>query len=195
MLTSGWCDSDKTSDHALDSSNNGRLLEEDDIQSSPGEQRNSSSNVGVENGSAGIWRGGIWITSVEAVPADPEDTAADQSEENVVRLEVLTILLETRANPPSSNESSSSRGDVDNVSTGVIDHTTLPKETTAPKREGAWMSTSDESKSAFVSFVSPIVYEKVNQSGTKTIQARKFMRQRNAPAMRIRVIAAKTNWK
>lgn len=41
----------------------------------------------------------------------------------------------------------------------------------------------------------PTVYERVNQSGTKIIQAKKFMRHRNDPAIRISVMAANTNWK
>lgn len=35
----------------------------------------------------------------------------------------------------------------------------------------------------------------MSHSGTKIIQARKFMRARSAPASRTTVIAAKTNWK
>lgn len=40
-----------------------------------------------------------------------------------------------------------------------------------------------------------MLYENVIQSGTKIIQARKFIRARTAPARRITVMAAKTNWK
>ena len=41
----------------------------------------------------------------------------------------------------------------------------------------------------------PMVYENVNHRGTKIIHATKFIRQRNDPAIRINVMAEKTNWK
>jgi len=39
------------------------------------------------------------------------------------------------------------------------------------------------------------VYTTVLHNGTNSIQALKFIRPSTAPAMRIGVIAAKTNWK
>jgi hypothetical protein len=59
-----------------------------------------------------------------------------------VGLEVLTVLLESRTNPPRAYEASSSGGDVDDISTGIINDTTLEEESAAPKGECAWWSMS-----------------------------------------------------
>jgi hypothetical protein len=41
----------------------------------------------------------------------------------------------------------------------------------------------------------PTVYDNVIHNGTNIIHAKKFMRQRKAPAIITTVMAAKTNWK
>lgn len=133
---SSRCDSNQTCDHALNCANNRRFLEEDIIKEGPHQQARSSSNVGVQYSGASIRRRRIRITSVEAVPADPEDTATNKRKKNVVGLEVLTVLLETRAYPPSCYEPGCAAGHVDNVTTGVINDTSLESPAAAPDREG-----------------------------------------------------------
>ena len=78
FLTCSGRDSDKASDHSLDGANDGGLLEEDDVQGGPSKQADGSCQVRVQDGSAGIRRGGVRITTVEAIPSEPEDTSADQ---------------------------------------------------------------------------------------------------------------------
>src|SRR5271154_455710 len=130
-------DSNETSNHALNCADNRRFLEENEIQNRPGQNRHCRANVGVENGCTRIRAGGIWITSVETVPADPEDTSTNQGEENVVWSEIFPIPSETRSDPIGADKSSRSRRYMNDISSRIIDNSALSKETASPETECA----------------------------------------------------------
>lgn len=77
-LTCSWCDGDQTSNHALDRTNDGWFLEENNVHGGPHEQAHGSCNVSIEHSGTGIGRSGVRITTVEAVPAEPEDTGTNK---------------------------------------------------------------------------------------------------------------------
>jgi hypothetical protein len=117
----------------LHRANDGWLLEEDDIQRSPHKQADGSRHVRVQHGSTRIRRSGVRIPSVETIPAEPEDASADEGEQDIVRLEVLSVVLEARANPVCCHETSSAGRYVNNVTARVIDDTTLEEPAATPE--------------------------------------------------------------
>ncbi len=102
--TSSGSDGDETSDHALDSTDDGGLLEIDHIADCPAEKRHGGCDVGVEDSGACVCGSGVWITSVETVPADPEDTCTDQNAENVVWARVFPVSCQAGTDPVGAYE-------------------------------------------------------------------------------------------
>ena len=86
-------DSHETCDLALHGANDGRLLEVDFVPHSPDEERHCSCDVSVEDSGAGVGRGGVRISSVKAIPADPDDTGTGEHHEDIVGLEVFAVAL------------------------------------------------------------------------------------------------------
>ena len=54
-------------------------------------------------------------TTVEAVPSDPENAGTDHHQAYIVRLEIFSIVLQSRANPVRTSKSSSSRAQVNDI--------------------------------------------------------------------------------
>jgi len=135
--TSSRCNSNKTGDDALDCANDGRLLEKDQVHDGPCKHAHSRADIGVEYRSTGIGAGRVWITTIEAVPAKPENTDTDQAEEDVVWMEVVAIDWMTRAYPIGHDETGHARGHVNDISAGIVENTHGGKEPTSPKGESA----------------------------------------------------------
>ena len=106
--TGGWGDGDETGDHALDGSNDGRPTVVDEIAADPDKGADCGAEVGVENGNARVSACGVWITTVEAVPADPEDTGTDHHADNVIGCGFLEVFSTARSDPVCSDKRGSS---------------------------------------------------------------------------------------
>src|SRR4051812_7464745 len=70
----------QASDHALHSADNCRLPVIDNIQECPNQTTHGRADVGVKHSCTRIRTGSVWITTVEAVPANPEDACTNQRE-------------------------------------------------------------------------------------------------------------------
>lgn len=130
-------DGHQSRNHALHGANHRRFLEEDDVEDGPGEQAGCGADVGVEHGNARVGAGRVRITPVEAVPAQPEQTGADQDEEHIVRLKVLAVARQPGANPPCPDKTGRPGREMDHVSARVIDHAHLEEKAAAPDAVGA----------------------------------------------------------
>jgi len=75
----------------------------------------------------------VTYTTVESVPPDPENTRSHHHEQDVVRLEVLTVLLQTGTNPPGADESRGARAQMNDVSAGIIEDAHLEEEAATPQ--------------------------------------------------------------
>ena len=130
-------DGDKTRDHAVDGAENGRLLVVNNVERHPGQQTGGGTYVGIEDGDTGIGTGIVRITTIEAVPAEPEDAGADEHEEDVVRAEVCPIAGEAGSDPVGGDEAGGTGRHVDDVAAGVVENAHLVEEATPPDAEGA----------------------------------------------------------
>lgn len=91
--TSCGGDGDKTCNHTLHGTDDGRFLEKDDIHDCPCKERDGGAEIGVEHGDTGIRAGCVWISSVETVPSCPEDTRSDEHEGDVAWFRVYAIAV------------------------------------------------------------------------------------------------------
>lgn len=117
--TSSGRNGDETGNHALNGTNDGWALKVGDIEQDPHERAPGSANVSVEHGSTGIGRSSIRITTIESVPADPQNTSTNHHHDDVVGSKVIQILTDTRTNPPSTNETSGSRGQMNDITAQI----------------------------------------------------------------------------
>ena len=106
--TSCGSDRDKSRNHTVDSANDGRFLVDDDIEEGPPSTRHGRADVSVENGGAGIGTRSVRITTVEAVPSDPQNACTGQDHEKVVRAEIESVLVQTWPYPVCADETGSS---------------------------------------------------------------------------------------
>ena len=127
-----WGDGHKTTDHTVDGANDGGFAEVGVVEEGPRQHARCSADVCIQNGHTGIDAGSIRITTVEAVPAEPKDACTDKNTENVVRPSVLAIGRNARTDPPSANEASCPAGQMNNITSRVIDDTKDREEAAAP---------------------------------------------------------------
>lgn len=130
-------DADQTGDHAVHGADNGGLLEEDDVHACPREQGHGSADVSVEDSGAGIRGSRVRITAIEAVPADPEDASSNHHERDIVGGEILSVFLEARPDPVGANKGGRAGGQVDNITTGIVENAQFCGPATAPDAVGA----------------------------------------------------------
>jgi len=78
--------------------------------------------------------GEVRVTTVEAVPAEPDNAGADRDERQAVRQEALTIACQSRTDDPRRDEPASAGGQVDDVTTGVVNGALMSPITTAPEQ-------------------------------------------------------------
>lgn len=134
--TGGRGDGDEARDHAVDGPQDRRFLVVEDVAEGPGQEGDGGAQVGVEDGDAGVGGGGIRITTVETVPADPEDSRADEHDEDVVGPRVLAVLGEARPDPVGADEARGAGGEVDDVAARVVDGAEVEEEPAAPEGVG-----------------------------------------------------------
>lgn len=133
----GRRDADQTGDHAVHRADDRGFAEEDYIHACPGEHRHGGADVGVEHSGAGIGGGRVRITAIEAVPPDPENAGSDHHEWDVVGSEVLSVFFQARSNPVGANKGGRAGGQVNNVTTGIVEDAEFCRPTTAPDAVGA----------------------------------------------------------
>lgn len=75
---------------------------------------------------------GYTYTSVESVPTDPQDARTNHHKADVVWLEVLSIMLQTRTDPVRTGESSSSRAQMNDIPSRVVNDSHLEQIAAAP---------------------------------------------------------------
>ena len=132
--TSAGSDTNKARNHALHGTNHRWLLKVNHITDSPAQKRHGSSDVGIEHSRPGVCGSRIRISSVEAVPANPEDSGSNHNAKNVIWTRVFAISGQARTNPVCAYETCGSGRQVDNVSSGIINDTHLEEPSTSPER-------------------------------------------------------------
>ena len=90
-VTCSRSDADKASDHALNSANHRRLLEEDDIKPSPHQEAGGGTDVGVENCHGGVGVSCIRVSSVEPCPSQPQQLRPCQHQQHIVWGKPLSV--------------------------------------------------------------------------------------------------------
>lgn len=90
-------DADEAGNHALNSADDGGLLEEDDIKPGPDEETSSGADVGVENGHGGVGVSGIGVSSIEARPPQPQQPRPRQHQQYIVGWKPLPVLGRPRS--------------------------------------------------------------------------------------------------
>ena len=111
-------------------------LESEHVPEQPGEQPGRGRHVGVEHGRGRVGTRVERVTSVEAVPAEPEDSRSDRDHHQVAREGVLSVLPATRSDHPRADEGRDTGREVDDVATGVVDRALLGEEPAAPEQRG-----------------------------------------------------------
>ncbi|WVZ98905.1 LOW QUALITY PROTEIN: hypothetical protein U9M48_044275 [Paspalum notatum var. saurae] len=131
-------DADEPRHHALHGADDGGLAEEDDVEAGPGEEAGGGGDVGVEHGHGRRDAGGVGRAAVEARPAHPQQPAAGDHQQDVVRGEALAEVGEAVGTyPVGGGESGDAGGEVDDVTAGVVDDAPVVEEAAAPEAEGA----------------------------------------------------------
>jgi hypothetical protein len=75
--TSCWSNSNKSSDDTLNSTDHSRTFEVKIIENDPNKHADCGAKIGVQNGSTGIGAGSIRVTTIETVPANPQNTGSN----------------------------------------------------------------------------------------------------------------------
>ena len=78
----------------------------------------------------------VRVTTVEAVPAEPQDAGADRDEHQVVRHRLLPVPLEARADDRGGHEAGDAGGEVDDVTAGEVERALARPVAAAPEEEG-----------------------------------------------------------
>ena len=91
-VTCSRSDADKASDHALNSANHRRLLEEDDIKPSPHQEAGGGTDVGVEDCHGRVSVSRIRVSSVEPGPSQPQQPRPRQHQQHIIWGESLPVL-------------------------------------------------------------------------------------------------------
>ena len=99
-ITCSGGDADEPRHHALHGADDGRLAEEDDVEAGPGEEARRGADIGVEHGHGRHDVGGVGRAAVEPGPSQPQQPAAGDHEQDVVRREPLPVALQPRAHLP-----------------------------------------------------------------------------------------------
>ncbi len=119
--TRAGSDGDEACDHAVDGADGGGFAVVEIVAHGPAEHTHRRTNIRVQNRDASVCRGGIGITTVEAVPTEPEDACANEDVADITRAVVLPVCVEARADPPCGHEACGSGRDVDDVTAGVVE--------------------------------------------------------------------------
>ena len=130
-------DGHETGDHALNGADDRRSLEEDHVHGDPGEQAHGGADVGVQHGHPGVGTCRVWISSVEAVPARPQDPSSHQHQGDVTGLGIDAVNVQPRTDPPRAHKPCGAGRQVDHVSPRVVDHPHLVEKASPPNAEGA----------------------------------------------------------
>ena len=92
--------------------------------------------VGVDDRGRRVGAGEVRVTAVEAVPAEPDDAGADRDEGQAVRDEPLPVPGQSWADHPCRDEAAGAGGQVDDVTTGVVDGALVRPVAAAPDQHG-----------------------------------------------------------
>ena len=84
-------DADKAGDHALNSTNDRRLLEEDNIKPGPDEEAGGGTDVGVENCHGGVGVSCVRVSSVEPCPSQPQQPRPSKHQQHIVWWKPLPV--------------------------------------------------------------------------------------------------------
>lgn len=120
--TCGRGDGNKAADHAVDGADDGGLAVVEHVAQHPAEHAHCGADVRVQDSYARVYASGIGVTAVEAVPAQPENARSDQDRANVVGTVVFPVSVQAGSDPPCAYEACGTGGEMDDVTSGVIDH-------------------------------------------------------------------------
>ena len=133
--TGGRGDRDEADDHAVDAADQARLAAGGVVEGDPDEEGDRGAEVGVEHRGRGHFAGAVPVTAVEAVPAHPEEAGADCHHRQVVWSVDLSVTLQPWSDHRRGDEAGDTCGEVDDVTTGVVQRALLGEEATAPDHE------------------------------------------------------------
>ena len=131
-------DPDQAADHAVDAAQEGGLplLGEPGVHGHPDDHAGGRGEVGVDDGGGGAGPGVVRVTTVEAVPAQPQDAGADRRHDQVVGQGMLSISQEPGSEDPGRHEPGHAGRHVDDVATGEVERSLLGEVAAAPEHEG-----------------------------------------------------------
>ncbi len=129
-------DPDEADDHPVDAADQARLAAGEVVPGDPDEQGDGGAEVGVEHGGRSDAAGFVPVTTVEAVPTQPEEPGPDRDHRQVVRCVDLAVTLQARTDHPCRDESGDAGRQMDDVTTGEVDRALLGEVATAPDQEG-----------------------------------------------------------
>ena len=132
------CDADQAADHAVDAAQEGGLLlpGEPGVHGDPDQDTGCGGQVRVHHGCRRAGAGVVRVSTVEPVPAQPQDAGADRRHHEVVGQGVLPISQESWSEDPGRHEAGHSGRHVDDVPTGEVERTLLGEVAAAPEQEG-----------------------------------------------------------
>ncbi len=92
--------------------------------------------VGVDHRRGGVGPGVVRVTTVEAVPAEPQDAGTDRRHDQVVGHGVLSISQQPGSEDPGGDEARHTGRHVDDEPTGEVERALLGEVAAAPEQEG-----------------------------------------------------------
>src|ERR1700743_714043 len=106
------------------------------VHEHPGHQGDGCTHVGVDDRGRGVRPGEVRVTTVEAVPAKPQDSGADGNEHQGGRYRPLTVAGQARTDDGGGDKPGGASGEVDDVSTTEVQRALARPVATAPEHEG-----------------------------------------------------------
>ena len=131
-------DADQAADHAVHAAQEGRLLRlgEPGVHRHPGEHADRGGEVGVDHGGGHVDAGVVRVTTVEPVPAEPQDAGPDRGHHQVVGYDVFSVTRQPGPEDPGGDEARDTGRHVDDEAAGEVERTFLGEVAAAPEHEG-----------------------------------------------------------
>ncbi len=129
---------DQAADHAVHATQERGFLRlaEPGVHTHPDEDADGGGQVGVDDGRSRVGTRVVRVPTVEAVPAEPQDSGTDGRHDQVVRYGVLSISKQSRPENPGRYEAGHSGRHVDDEATGEVERALLGEVAAAPEQEG-----------------------------------------------------------
>jgi hypothetical protein len=131
------CDRDQAAEHAVDAAEECWFLRfgEPAIKGHPSQDADCCGEVGVDHGRSHARPGVVRVSTVEAVPAEPQDASPDSRHDQVVGYGVGSVPQQPGSEDPGSHEARDTGRHVDDVATGEVERALLSQVAATPQHE------------------------------------------------------------